>query len=232
MEDPDLMVDLRESNKGHSGKFTVFWEKMNVYLNESSAVHERRHSEITYMAKAISIRDLVQEVAKMCPGEPVPSKQWVGLQFCPRNSGAKTASQYSSQFKVKMIVQKHQFRHHHVDAIIVRQYFGTREFAVSVQDLAIFVYIWMTSTELKWVKPHYPVAAAERGRCVLVGPYETFEVGDHDFTKFSIIPSVSFVIKIPETVEGSWYEGEVHVGYKDAVFQPSSARHATEVIPF
>ena len=38
------------------------------------------------------------------------------------------------------------------------------------------------------------------------------------------------MIKIPETVEGSWYEGEVHVGYKDAVFQPSSAvRHATEV---
>ena len=38
------------------------------------------------------------------------------------------------------------------------------------------------------------------------------------------------MIKIPETVEGSWYEGEVHVGYKDAIFQPSSAlRHATKV---
>ena len=59
---------------------------------------------------------------------------------------------------------------------------------------------------------NYPVAAAERGRCVLVGPNETFEVADHDFTKFSVVPSVSFVIKIPETVEGSWYEGEVHVG--------------------
>lgn len=48
MEDPDLMVDLRELNKGRIDKFTVFWEKMKVYLNESSAVDERRHGEITY----------------------------------------------------------------------------------------------------------------------------------------------------------------------------------------
>ena len=38
------------------------------------------------------------------------------------------------------------------------------------------------------------------------------------------------MIKVPETVEGSWCEGEVHVGYKKAVFQPSSALcHVTEV---
>ena len=48
--------------------------------------------------------DLVCEVAKMCPGEPVPSEQWVDLQFCPKNPRAKTASQNSSQFKVKMMV--------------------------------------------------------------------------------------------------------------------------------
>ena len=34
MEDPDLMVDLHELNKGHSDKFAVFWEKMKMYLNE------------------------------------------------------------------------------------------------------------------------------------------------------------------------------------------------------
>ena len=55
-------------------------------------------------------------------------------------------------------------------------------------------------------------------------------MGYHVFTKFSLIPSVSFIINIPESIEGSWYEGAVHVGYKDAVLQPSSAlRHATEV---
>ena len=27
MEDPDIIVDLRELNKGHSSKFSTFWEK-------------------------------------------------------------------------------------------------------------------------------------------------------------------------------------------------------------
>ena len=67
------------------------------------------------------------------------------------------------------------------------------------------------------------MVAAECGRRVSAAQYKTFEVGDHDFTKFSLIVSVSFVINIPETIEGSWCKGEVHVDYKDAVFQPSSA---------
>ena len=45
-----------------------------------------------------------------------------------------------------------------------------------------------------------------------------------------MIPSVSFIIKISETIEDSWYEGEVNVGYKDAILKPSSAlRHSTEL---
>ena len=40
MEDPDVLVDLRELHKGHSSKFNVFWDKMKIFLNESSAVHE------------------------------------------------------------------------------------------------------------------------------------------------------------------------------------------------
>ena len=71
---------------------------------------------VTYMAKAISARDLIQEVTKMYPNEPVPFKQWVRLQFFPKNPRAKTASQYKSQFSVKMMVHKCQFRLHHVDA--------------------------------------------------------------------------------------------------------------------
>ena len=98
MEDPDVLVDLRELNKGHSSKFNVFWDKMN----ESSAVHERRHGETTYLAKAISIRDLINQVSQMCSGEPIPSEEWVRLQFCPKNPHAKVASQYRCQFDAKM----------------------------------------------------------------------------------------------------------------------------------
>ena len=111
-----------------------------MYLNESSAVHEHRHDEVTYMAKVISVRNLIQEVAKMCPGEPLPSEQWVRLQFCPKNPRAKTASQYRSQFNVKMMVQKRHFRHKNVDAhycAAIFQYMP--EYALLVRDLAIFV---------------------------------------------------------------------------------------------
>ena len=56
---------------------------------------------------------------------------------------------------------------------------------------------------------------------------------DHNFTRFSIIPSVVLQVEIPDTFEGSWYHGKVLVGLKDAVFQSSSPlRHATELHSF
>ena len=57
-----------------------------------------------------------------------------------------------------------------------------------------------------------------------------FCVGDHDFTKFSIVPSVTFFFDIPESIELSWYTGHVIVGLKDAVFEPASpAHHSAEL---
>lgn len=49
----------------------------------------------------------------------------------------------------------------------------------------------------------------------MVSLNETFKVCDHDFTHFSLIPSVSLLIDVPDRINGSWYEGEVHVGFKD-----------------
>ena len=51
---------------------------------------------------------------------------------------------------------------------------------------------------IKVVEPKYPVAATDRGRRVIMGSKETFEVADHDLTKFGTIPSVTFVVDIPE----------------------------------
>lgn len=65
---------------------------------------------------------------------------------------------------------------------------------------------------------------------MIVAQSETFAVGDHDFTRFSLIPSVVLEVDIPETFEGSWYTGEVFVGLKDAVFEASSPlRHTAEL---
>ena len=45
-----------------------------------------------------------------------------------------------------------------------------------------------------------------------------------------LTPSVTFEIDIPETIDGSFYEGQVHVGLKDSVSEVSSPlQHATEL---
>ena len=54
-----------------------------------------------------------------------------------------------------------------------------------------------------------PVAAAEHGCQAIVHSRSAFQVGDHNFTKFSIIPSVVFEVNIPESIAGSWYDENV-----------------------
>lgn len=63
-----------------------------------------------------------------------------------------------------------------------------------------------------------------------MGVDEVFEVLDHDFSRSSLTPSVTFKVNIPLSSDLSWYKGTVHVGVKDSVFQPSSpSRHAIEL---
>ena len=79
-------------------------------------------------------------------------------------------------------------------------------------------------------EPRYPVAAAERGKRVLVSRELKFEVSDHDFCKFSLIPSVCLIVDIPDDITGSWYSGQVLIGLKEGAFEPSSPlRHMTEL---
>ena len=93
-----------------------------------------------------------------------------------------------------------------------------------------FHYVGLEPVDSINVYPGYPVAAAKRGRQVNVSSQNTFAVGDHDFCKFSFIPSVTLLVDIPEKIECSWYPGQVFVGIKDAAFEPSSQlRHATEL---
>ena len=48
--------------------------------------------------------------------------------------------------------------------------------------------------------------------------------------RFSLIPTVLLKVDIPVSMDGSWYDCQVFVGIKEAVFEPSSAlRHASEL---
>ena len=81
-----------------------------------------------------------------------------------------------------------------------------KEICVKFRDFTIFVCKDDKHT-VKVGEPSFPVSAVERGKRVIVGPSQTLEVGDHDFTKFSLSPSVSLVVDIPESIEGSFYHG-------------------------
>ena len=233
MEDPDVVIDLRELQSGRGSKFDCFWEECEKFLQEKVgvAVDERRHSQVTHVASAISVRDLREQVASRCPlSTPIPSSSWLSLQFWPKSIHAHSRVHYTGRFKVKYMVQARQFSKDHEDSHYAAAVFRyQREFAVLFRQSSLFVCM-DDKHRLKVGEPNYPVAAAERGKRVLVSRNQTFEVADHDFTKFSLIPSVSFVVDIPEDVSDSWYSGQVLVGLKEGAFESSSPhRHVTEL---
>lgn len=47
---------------------------------------------------------------------------------------------------------------------------------------------------------------------------------DAHYAEFSIMPSVVLLICIPERIAGSWHQGQVLVGFKDAALGYSEAK--------
>ena len=73
-EDPRTDVDLREvKSEEKKTKYDVFWDEARKYINKETGVAVdyihvyRRHSKVTHMAKAISVRDLREQVTSKCP---------------------------------------------------------------------------------------------------------------------------------------------------------------------
>ena len=112
------------------------------------------------------------------------------------------------------MIQKRQFRKLHPDSRYCAAIFRyMRDYASKFREISIFACI-EDKHRIKLPEPGFPVAAAERGRQVIVSNHDTFAVGDHDFCKFSLIPSVILLVDIPESIEGSWYAGDVLLGLK------------------
>lgn len=232
MEDPNVVVDLRSLNTGQVSRYDLFWNECEKFLHENTAVNDRRHGTITHLALAISIRDFIAQV-KVNSGNPgllTPSEEWVRLQFWPKTPSSKAAMHYTGRLKVKFKIQQRQWRRDHVDSHYAAALFRyMREYALMVRDYCQFVCL-DDKHKIKVGEPDCPVASAERGRRVPMRANQSLQAGDHDFTKFGIVPSVTFILDIPDSIEESWYTGSVHVGVKDAIFEPSSPlRHACEL---
>ena len=51
--------------------------------------------------------------------------------------------------------------------------------------------------KIKCGEPSFPLAAAEREKKVIVGMNQTMAVGDHDFSKCTLTPSVNLLVGFP-----------------------------------
>ena len=58
---------------------------------------------------------------------------------------------------------------------------------------------------------------------MIVSANEIIAAGDHDFTKFSLVPSVILNVDIPESLEGSFYTAQGYISLKDTAFQASTS---------
>lgn len=237
-EDTDLIWDLRMTNSGRTEQYTDFLTRCQEFVKAKveTAVDDRRHDaldedgqSITHLAMALSVRDLHEQVSKECPEETaIPSVQWLRLQFWPNRASA-AAHKKTGRIKIKFMVAARQFRKSHIDCYYASAIFRyEKEFCVKFRESTTFICEDDKHT-IKVGEPDYPVAAVERGKKVVVGVNQTMVVGDHDFTKFSLSPSVSLDVEIPENMDGGFYDGQVYVGLKENAFQKSTAlRHACE----
>ena len=233
-QDTDLIFDLRKNNgRPADPKFDPFWEEMGKYLEEKSAVHERRHTDTQYLPFAISVEDLRNQILERLPeGTPAPSVSWIRLNFHPGNPYYKSAINYTGRFNVKFAVQQRLLRVQHEDSSFGRHQFQLlKSFSVMWREHCLF-----QSLDDKAIvpvgEPGHPVSTGVRSHHGgLVSADKKIVALDHDFHVAGLVPSVCFSINIPESDHDSFYNGCVHVTLKDKVLQPSSPlRHASETI--
>jgi len=106
----------------------VFWEECAKFLSEEvgSAVDDRRHGQITHLARAISVHDLVEQVKSHCPPDTlIPSTEWVRFQFWPKSPAAKSSLQYTGRFRMKLWYNSDSGDIHTLIAIMQLQHFDT-----------------------------------------------------------------------------------------------------------
>ena len=126
MEDVNVLPDLRALNSGQKTKFDCFWAECEKFLSEDvgTIVDDRRNGLVAHLARAISIKDLVNQVKARCPeGTAIPSTEWVRIQFWPKTPSIKASVHYTGRFRLKFMVQQRQWRRYHVDAHYASAYF-------------------------------------------------------------------------------------------------------------
>ena len=171
---------------------------------------DRRHSSVNdnwdvvvNMGFAVSYAGIYKqcvELAKFQDISAIQSKQWFLMQFWPCTKTASTIMQYTGRFNVRRMVQARILRKHNPDAHYVNAIFKfLKDRAIKTSSETIFLSA-DEKCKVSIGEPDYPIAAVSRGKKVIVGLNQSFEVADHDFSKISVIPDAILIHDIPSEI--------------------------------
>lgn len=252
--DEEVIVDLRKNN-GSKVMYDGFWDVVSNHIEELTAVDDRRHNTIVQnengedevvvnMAMALSYADLYRECVKKAAEKGIasPTYSWFLMQFWPSNKTTSKLLHYTGRFKVKRVIQSRLLRKPNADVKYARTvYKFLKKRAINNRLNCVFLSA-DAKCKVSIGEPGYPLAAVSRGKKVIVGKNQTFKVGDHDFSKLSVIPDAVLVHQIPsfnlsdapdidesdQVVEGtksngSWYAGNVYYTFKNMALEGSTA---------
>ncbi len=186
-----------------------------------SAADERRHN-IAHLSEFISLDEMIEKAQQQCT--PIPSKSLVHLQFSPRNPYSHAALNFTSKIKVQRIA-------HPDDHYCAAQLKYPKEKAIEMKEATSLLFC-DDKAKVPVEEPGTAVSTGVRGRMSIVPTSTTRGTPDHDMqSKASLVPSVTLECNIPNAVDESFVQGEVHTAINDAVFQVASGfRHAAVTI--
>ena len=99
----------------------MFWQELQIFLNKiDPAVDERRHGDTPHMPFAVSIcqlREIVERLKQKFPDSisPIPSIEWICLQFWPSNQYTDQESRYTGPFNIKSVYRSDSSAKDHPD---------------------------------------------------------------------------------------------------------------------
>ena len=159
----------------------------------------------------------------------MPCDSWILLQFQPKRKGTHAALSYTSRFKIKYKIQNRSSHAFHEDRYYCMALFKyLRSFAVMYAEHADF-FSEDDKHSIPVGEPGVPQSTLVRSRKVMSLEEHEPNVADHDWHRVSLIPSVSLKVDIPPSINDSFYQGDILITLKNAVFQPSSPlRHQVE----
>ena len=140
---------------------------------------------------------------------------------------SKTAQYYIGKINLKHTVQRRQLRAFHADAHWCNAlYRYLRELAIKNKNSCMFISC-DDKAKVSFGEPGSAISSGVRGKRTIVPTTTTLGSLDHDVDhKGSTIPTVNMVCDIPGHISGTFYRGNVHVTFKEYVFQPSCSYRA------